>query len=171
MNMSPPMRKFALAAHVTTSVGWIGAVLAFLALALGGLLGTDDQLVRSAYITMAWIAWFVIVPLALASFATGVVSSLGTGWGLLRHYWVLIKLLITVGATAVLIVYMQPINLLAAAATSGSLLPEHRDPRVLMVVASAAALIALLLLMALSIYKPKGMTKYGWQKHQPTQVA
>ncbi|MEV5301165.1 hypothetical protein [Amycolatopsis methanolica] len=37
MGGSPRVRKIALAAHVTTSVGWLGAVGAFLALALAGL--------------------------------------------------------------------------------------------------------------------------------------
>jgi hypothetical protein len=39
MAMTPRLRKFALTAHVTSSVGWLGAVAAFLALAVAGLTG------------------------------------------------------------------------------------------------------------------------------------
>ena len=46
---------------------------------------------------------FVIVPLAIASLLTGVVQALATPWGLFRHYWVVIKLFLTVFATLVLL--------------------------------------------------------------------
>ena len=94
--MTPRLRKFALTAHVVSSVGWLGAVAAFLALAVAGLTSRDAQVVRAAYLAMDLIARLVIVPAALASLLTGFVQSLGTPWGLFRHYWVLAKLLITV---------------------------------------------------------------------------
>ena len=50
--MTPPMRKSALTAHVTFSLGWFGSVAVFLALALAGLFSQDGQLARSAYLGM-----------------------------------------------------------------------------------------------------------------------
>lgn len=96
MTMTPHLRKFALTAHVTASVGSLGAVAVFLALAVAGLTRQDDRMVRAAYIAMEFTAWYVIVPLVLAALLTGLVQSLGTTWGLFRHYWVLAKLLLTV---------------------------------------------------------------------------
>ncbi|MGH8933676.1 MAG: hypothetical protein ACRDZO_24355 [Egibacteraceae bacterium] len=90
MTMTPRLRKFALTAHATSSVGWLGAVVVFLALAVVGLTSQDAQTVRGAYLVMEPAAWFVL-PLAIASLLTGLVSSLGTTWGLFRHYWVLFK--------------------------------------------------------------------------------
>jgi hypothetical protein len=87
--MGPRLRKGALTAHVVCSVGWLGAVAVFLALAVAGLTSEDVGLVRGAYLTMDWAAWFVLVPLSFASLLTGVVQSLGTTWGLFRHYWTL----------------------------------------------------------------------------------
>ena len=86
MTMTPSLRKFLLTTHVTCSVGSLGAVAGFLALAIAGLAGQDAQTVRAAYIAMALIAWFVIVPLTFAALLTGLVQSLGTAWGLFRHY-------------------------------------------------------------------------------------
>jgi hypothetical protein len=43
MAMTPRLRKFALTAHVTSSVGWLGAVAAFLALAVAGLTGQNSS--------------------------------------------------------------------------------------------------------------------------------
>ena len=74
--MSPWWRKTYLTAHVMTSVGWLGAVAAFLALALVGTRNADTQIVRSAYIATDSITWLVIGPLAFASLATGLVPTL-----------------------------------------------------------------------------------------------
>lgn len=71
MLMPPRMRKFALVAHVTASVGWLGAVATFLALALSGLNGTDVLEVRAAYVAMDVTTRFVIWPLCLMALVTG----------------------------------------------------------------------------------------------------
>ena len=102
MTMTPGLRKFALTSHVTSSVSWLGAVAAFLVLAVAGLSSRDDETVRAAYIAMHLTTWFVIVPLSLAALLTGLVQSLGTTWGLFRHYWIATKLLLTVLATITL---------------------------------------------------------------------
>jgi len=74
MTMTPGLRKFVLTAHVTSSVGWLGAVVAYLALAVAALTIQDAQTVRAAWIAMELTGWFVIVPLALASLLIGIVQ-------------------------------------------------------------------------------------------------
>jgi len=161
--MSPGLRKAALTVHVTASVGWLGAVAAFLALAVVGLATTDAPTVRAAYVATAVVTWFVIVPLCLASLLTGIVQSLGTTWGLFRHYWVVLKLALTVGATILLLVHTQPIDQLAttAAAGTGVLDGGLRGTRVQLVVDSALAIVVLLATTALATVKPRGLTRYG----------
>src|SRR5262245_66535041 len=85
--LTPTLRKLALTAHIISSVGWLGAIGGFLALAVAGLTCRDARIVGAAYLGMELTAWFVIVPLAFASLVTGLVVSLGTHWGLFRHYW------------------------------------------------------------------------------------
>ena len=160
--MSPGLRKLALTLHVTASVGWLGAVAAFLALAVTGLTSPDPQMVRAADLAMERTGWWVIVPLCLASLVTGTVQGLGTAWGLVRHYWVLIKLVITLVATAVLLVHMRPIAYLAdAAATTPLAEAALRDVRVQLAIDAGAALVVLLAATALSVYKPPGRTPFG----------
>lgn len=162
MTMPPLFRKVALTAHVTSSVGWLGAVAAFLALAVSGLAGRDPPKVRAAYLAMEMIAWFVIVPLSLAAPVTGFVMSIGTPWGVLRHYWVLVKILLTLPATAVLLLHMQPINHMARVAADEAWAgTDHRAGRVQLVASAGAALVVLLAATALSVLKPKGQTRYG----------
>ncbi len=168
MSMSPGLRKFALTAHVTSSIGWFGAVAAFLALALAGLVSPDQELVRAAYRVLGLTTWFVILPLALVALLTGVVSSLGTRWGLIRYYWVLLKLGITLLATLILLVHTQPIDRLSrAAATTAVLDATLYKTQLQMVIAAGGALVVLIVLTGLSVYKPRGLTRYG----QRTQSA
>ncbi len=165
MTMTPSLRKFALTAHVTSSVGWLGAVAAFLVLAVSGLTSQDAQMVRAAYLAMELIAWFVIVPLALASLLTGLVMSLGTPWGLFQNYWVLFKLLITVVATIVLLLQMESISYIAGVAAETTLSSaDLREARISLVVHAGGGLLVLLVPMILSVYKPRGMTRYGRRK-------
>ena len=157
-------RNLVLTAHVTSSIGWLGAVACFLALAIAGMTGGDAQMVRAVYLAMKLTTWFVIVPLAFVSLVSGIMSSLGTCWGLLGHYWVLLKLLITIPATIVLLIHTRPIDRLAAAASEAGL----RDQQVMMVYASGAAAVVLLVAITLSVYKPRGVTPYGWRtKREP----
>lgn len=167
MNMTPRLRKFALTAHVTSSVGWFGAVGSFLVLAVAGVTSQDGQIVRAAYLAMHLTTWFVIVPLSFAGFLTGLVQSLGTPWGLFRHYWVVTKLILTVVATVILLLHTQPITRVAAVAAEATL--SNRDLwrlRIQLVGDASAALFVLFVTTTLSVYKPWGMTPYGLRKQR-----
>ena len=123
-------------------------------------------MVRAVYLAMELIARFVIVPLSFAPLLTGPVLSLGTPWGLFRHYWILAKLLITVLSDIVLLIHLQPISALARAAAETTLTSAQRGQQIQMHVAAGAAVLALLLATGLAVYKPRGLTPYGWRKQQ-----
>jgi hypothetical protein len=162
---SPLLRKLALIAHITVSVGWIGAVMAYLSLVAATMTSSDEKMIRSAYLAMEPITWFALVPLAFASLATGLVMSLGTSWGLVRHYWVLVKLFLTVLATLVLLSYTKTVSYLAgAAADPGTDLETLQGGGGLL--HAGGGLLVLLVIVFLSVYKPKGLTRYGWRKQQ-----
>lgn len=162
MVMTPRVRKAALTGHVTCSVGWLGAVTAFLALALAGLLGSDAARVRGAYLSLDLLIWYVIVPLSVAASATGLVQSLGTTWGLIRHHWVLIKVVLTIPATLVLFIHTRPVGAVARAAFDPTFPSDDLfKARVQLVVAAAAAVLVLLVVTGLAVYKPRGLSRYG----------
>jgi len=167
MTVTLSLRKVALTAHVASSVGWLGAVAGFLALAVAGLISHDAQTVQAAYLAMELNTWFVIIPLAFVALLSGLVSSLGTKWGLFRYYWVPFKFLITILAILVLLVHTQPIDLLADAAAKTKAIGAHfQCSQLLMVQASGAGLLVLLVTTAQSVYKPPGMTRYGARKQR-----
>jgi hypothetical protein len=162
MTMTPSLRKLILTAHVTSSVGWLGAVVAYLVLVVAALTNRDAQTVRAAYLAMELAGWFAIVPLALTSLLTGLVQSLGTTWGLFQHYWVLFKLLLTLFATIVLLLHMPAVSFLAGVplgtdgATPSGLWGE--------LIHAGGGLLVLLVTTTLSVYKPRGLTPYGRRK-------
>lgn len=165
--LTSSLRKLALTAHVTSSVGWLGAVASFLVLAIAGLIGKDAQMVRSAYLATELTTWFVIVPLAFASLLTGLVVALGTTWGLFRHYWVIVKLMLTILATTLLLLHTQPIGRLAAVARETTVAGADVRPLQMQIAGDAgAAVLALLVNVTLSIYKPRGLTPYGRRRQE-----
>ena len=134
MIMVPGLRKVALTVHITASVGWIGAVLAYLCLVIAALL-------------------------------TGLLMALGTKWGLFRHYWVLISLLLTLVATSVLLTQLGQIRVLAAVAgTTES--AAARQGLWGQLLHAGGGLVVLLVIQVLNVYKPRGVTRYGWRKQQ-----
>lgn len=157
-----PVRKFALTVHLACSVGWIGAVLAYLALVVSAMTTRNAQTVRAAWIGMESIGWFVLVPLAVAALATGLALSLGTRWGLFRHYWVLFTLLLTVLAAAVLLGHMPTVSYYAGLARAGTAPASAGLQGELL--HAGGGLVVLLLIAGLNVYKPRGMTPYGRRK-------
>lgn len=172
MIMSPGIRKFVLTTHITTTVGWLGAVTAFLGLAVVGVTSPSAQTVRGVYLAMQPTAWYVLAPLSFASLLTGIVQSLGSAWGLFRHYWVLFKLMIAVFATFVLLMYMETFAVMARIAADPSAdlsIVRNFSP----LIHATLALVLLLVATVLAVYKPRGMTAYGRRKlgERPTTSA
>ena len=160
MSLTPRLRKLVLTAHIASSVGWLGAVVAYLVLDVTAVTNDDVQTVRAAYLAMELTIWYAIVPLAFASVIIGIVNALGTPWGLFRHYWVLVKFLLTIFATVILMNEAQTISYLAETAAS------TMDPRGLpgSLPHSIGGLLVLLVITVLAVHKPRGMTRYGWRK-------
>jgi len=166
MTMSPGLRKFSLAVHLTLSIGWIGAVAAYVALDIATATSGDAQTLRAAYLGMESIVRNVIVPLAFASLLTGLIMSLGTKWGLFRHYWVLISLVLTTIATIVLLVETQTISSLAEMAADPRTSDDHLRAMPNTLAHSIGGSLVLFVVLVLNIYKPQGLTRHGWRKQQ-----
>ncbi len=162
MTMNPALRKLTLTLHLTVSVGWIGAVMAYLALGITASTTQEPETIRAAWIAMELTGWYAIVPLALASLATGLFMALGTKWGLFQHYWVIFSLVLTVFATTILLLHMPTVSAIADVARSA----EATTLRGLGgdLGHAGIGLVVLLVVMVLNVYKPRGLTPYGRRK-------
>jgi uncharacterized membrane protein len=165
MIMSHLLRKSLLTLHVICSVSALGAIAAFLFLAIAGLSTEQQALSRAAYIFMQIIAQQLILPLLVASIVSGIVQSVGTTWGLFRHYWVVFKLALTGMALIVFLLQSDIINSLATAARQNAISDPAIDATKLRpIIHSSLGLVVMLVPVALSIFKPRGMTRYGWNR-------
>ena len=167
MPVTPPLRRLLLTAHVVFSVGWLGAIAAFLVLGVVGLTHTQNAAVmRAVYPSLEFLGWDALVPLSVAALLGGLVQSLVTEWGLFRHYWVAAKFVLTVGATGLLLVHMRAVSRAAALASSGVVGDEFSKLQVRLVIDASLAAMVLLIATGLSIYKPGGQTAYGLRRQE-----
>src|SRR4051812_3143681 len=150
--LAPRWRKPLLTAHVGSSVGLLGTDAAVLLLAGAGAAGSAPVAV---YPAARLIGAVLLVPLALLSLTTGTLLGPLTPWGLLRHWWVGTKLVLTLAGTVLALVVLTPtLADLAAAAAAG--VPLGSGARLELVRDSGAASVVLLATLVLSVYKPFG---------------
>lgn len=163
--LTPRWRKVVLTTHIIFSVGWLGAVAVFVAHAIVGLASADKQIIAVAYIAMWLSCWLVIIPASISSFFTGLIQALFTPWGLFKHWWIVIKFILTAGCTILLFLHTSQISYLAQTAADSALSnPQLYDLRAEIMIKAAAAVIVLAGITVISVYKPWGLTPYGLQK-------
>lgn len=133
----------------------------------------EQALLRVAYSLMEQLTWYVIVPFNFLSLTSGIASSLVSPWGLLRHDWATTKLVLNLVTTLFLLGYTQEIHELVRVANRPVLgadeLQVLREP--LNVVHAAVALLLLLIASLLAVYKPRGLTRYGYRRATRTAAA
>jgi hypothetical protein len=152
MRLPPRWRKAVLTAHVVTAVGWLGVDLVLLTFGIAGLSGADPDLV---YPAQSFIGRMLFTPLSVLVWLVGVVNAVLTPWGLLKHWWVLVKLLLTTLMLGLVLFLLYP-GLAQAGDLAGEL--PGRD-RVNMVVAPSVSTSLLIFATVLSTYKPWGRTR------------
>jgi hypothetical protein len=158
--MTARLRKLGLTVHIIVSVGWVGAVTAFLLLSVSALASDDAAASRAAYLAMDVVGRGALLPLSVGALTSGIAQSLGTKWGLFKHYWVLVKLVLTVFATAALFLHQfttiaEAARLASDAANSGAI--PLRQLGLQLRADAGLALVVLLAITAIAVYKPWGL--------------
>src|SRR5262249_33025060 len=100
------------------SVGWLGVVFAKLVLGLAAMTTSAPGVSSALYVSMNVLNG-AFPPLAISTIVSGVLLSLGTKWGLLQHYWVATKLVLTVGVIATAVQLADRLARQSIAAPSG----------------------------------------------------
>ncbi|MBE1535941.1 DUF2269 family protein [Actinomadura algeriensis] len=153
----PRVRKTLLLVHVVASVALVGSVWGLVLLNLTATLTTDAALVEPAYRLMTVLAFGGGIPLSFISLASGIALGIGSKWGVLRHWWVLAKLLLLIATIVFGAVLGQP-EAMAEAASGGDLPTAARRWREVAVVAAQLAM--LLTATGLSVFKPRGRVRW-----------
>ena len=119
----PTTRKALLTLHLVTSLGWLGTDLVLLTLGIAVQRGADPGVV---YPVTALVGTVLFAPLSVLVWLIGVASSLLTPWGLLRHRWVLVKLVLTTVMVGLVLFLLAPEP---APRRSGRRRPAHTGSR------------------------------------------
>ncbi|MPZ87033.1 MAG: DUF2269 domain-containing protein [Nitriliruptorales bacterium] len=173
-------RKVVLAAHVLLSVTWLGIVAAKLAMAVTAVSTADAALAEMTYRLMDSPLTTITQPTAAGALVTGLALSLGTRWGLLRHWWIVVKFALTAaviltGNALITLFTLQSLDAVAAPASAAD------GPTAAAAPLMAALLVTVVMLAAASVistFKPWGRTPRGRpvtlersQERQPLMTA
>jgi uncharacterized membrane protein len=158
--ISPPLYKLLLTTHIIVSVGWLGVVVAKLVLGIAAATSGDSEVARGLYAAMQ-VVNPIFPPAAIGTILTGVLLSLGTKWALLQYYWVVAKLVLTVGVIASAVRLGDRLVQQASGAPAGL----ATDDGTLLGIATAAAL------LVISVFKPWGKTWFGRRKTVEPRLA
>jgi hypothetical protein len=160
--LTRPQRKALLTVHLVSSVGWLGVSLTMLALGLAGRFAGSKRSTEGAYWAAHLFVDVLVIPLSLISLLSGVLMGLVTHWGLVRHKWVLTKLVLTTITTCLGIFLLRP-GVLDAYRNSG----PGGDPVTLqhagadLVYAGSVSTGTYLLITVIAVFKPWGHTRWG----------
>ncbi|MFD9893064.1 hypothetical protein ACFWY9_27285 [Amycolatopsis sp. NPDC059027] len=157
-------RQCWLVAHVASSVGWFGVAASQLALKIIAHTTDSDAVRHTDHLTAQVFDRYLMIPLVLVALGTGLVLSLCTKWGLLRHYWVTAKFVLTIALMIADTIWMggwvaEAVEYTASGGASAA--PGYRDTLAHLLAGSVVNLVAILAMVVLSVVKPFGRTSRG----------
>jgi hypothetical protein len=164
--LSPPARKPVMVLHVIAGISWMGVDIALLSLLITARTTNDPAMVVSGFNAIGIIVPVAVPPLSLLILFTGVLQGLGTPWGLVRYWWVVVKLILSLIMTVLVFVSLLPgvramavlsdttISADALRASLGSLPTGLMFPPIVSFLMLGTAAI-------LSIFKPWGRTPWS----------
>lgn len=161
-------RRILLIVHVIVSVGWLGAGAANVVLGITAL--------RASGVPPYWcyrmievIDTWLVIPVAFSALVTGLVLGVGTPWGLIRHWWVLTKLVLTV-ATIVFSTFGVGVWVEISIRQTAQHLQLHSTVGAQLVVGGFANIVGFVVMTWLSVAKPRGVTPWSRTSQRPDPV-
>ncbi|WP_199539147.1 hypothetical protein [Desertihabitans brevis] len=164
-----PARKTVLTVHVLAAATWIGVDVLVAVLVGLGLLAPDPELGGAALLVLGTAVVPPMLVSALVCLASGLLLGLGTRWGLVRYWWVAVKLVITLVLSTLILVLLRPG--MPAVADHGRALLQARPPAgdvSFLVYPPVVSLTALSLAVVLSVAKPWGRVRRALSPRRPS---
>lgn len=154
--VSPSLYKLYLASHIIVSVGWLGTAYTKFFLELAAIMAESADVSKALLVAIEKL--HVAFPImAIATIVTGVLLSLGTKWGILKHYWVAVKLVLTIGVISTAIQLDDRFVRQSISSLSG----QKMTPMIPLICLTAAHMLMLGAATVISVYKPWGKTWFG----------
>lgn len=162
MKLAPRARKAVLTLHIVSAGAWIGVDVLVAVLVGVGLGGSTDA---ARGLALRALAEFVVAPMlvsALVCLGSGVLLGLATKWGLVRYWWVAIKLVMNLLLCVLIVVALRPG--MADVGAAGVAIEHGRVPVAdlsFLVFPPTVSLTMLAAATLLSVYKPWGRVRRG----------
>lgn len=161
-------RRVLLTLHVSLSVGWLGASMVILTLAIAARASQSGEQARGAYWAVHLVADVLLIPLSITVLLIGVLVAVTSPWGLLRYWWVTVKFIATCAAVTLSLLALPALTRVAYQdATRHAMAAEHSAGTRLIIAASVSVALYLSL-TAVSVLKPWGRTARG-RRHASRQ--
>ncbi|WP_275002048.1 hypothetical protein [Promicromonospora iranensis] len=160
MKLAPRARKAILTVHIVSAGAWTG-IDVLVAVLVGVGLGGGSDAARG--LALRALAEFVVTPMlvsGLACLASGLVLGLATKWGLVRYWWVAVKLVMNVLLCVLVVVALRPG--MAGVGAAGVAVEAGQVPVTdlsSLVYPPTVSLTALAVATILSVYKPGGRVR------------
>lgn len=160
LSLAPRVRKAVLTVHIVSAGAWIGVDVLVAVLAGVGL-GGGPEATRG--LALRALAEFVVTPMltsALVCLASGLLLGLATKWGLVRYWWVAVKLVMNLVLCALILVALRPG--MADVGAAGAAVEAGQVPATdlsFLVFPPTVSLTALAVATLLSVYKPWGRVR------------
>lgn len=162
--MGPGARKSVLILHVISSVGWLGLNIGILTLTITGLTTSDADRQHAALQALGILGDLLLIPISLTAFVTGLLLAVGTRWGLFRHWWIVVKFVLTLIAVVLIPVSLLPgIHDVVAtvSATEPGTLADLDAAASDLLAAGVVSTTMYTVNVVLSVLKPRRRTKFG----------
>lgn len=163
--VSPRGKKALVTTHVVFSGSWLGVGVVMVSLTVLGLRSDDAATVRVSYELLELFDMTILPWSSIGAILSGIAVSLTGKWGLVRHYWIVVKLMIAVAIIASAFGFLHRWAVSAAersallAATDGDVVIG--DLGVWLVTGFGTAVFFVAVAMVLSVYKPWGKTRFA----------
>lgn len=161
-------RRGILVIHLAGSIGWLGLYAALVVIGIVGLSTSDPVTFRSFFVVDGVLATYLMPVLSLLALVTGIVLAAGTSYGLFRHWWVVVSLVITTLMTAAVLIFlvaqMRDLAATAAHLPDSTIMTVMSKDRLKLLIAPTAGFLLLVFLTGTNVHKPWGRIGAGRQK-------
>lgn len=106
--LSRRWRTATLIVHIVAAGAWIGIDVIVAVLVSAGWFAGDVEVRSLAYQALATFVVWPMLTAGLVSLLTGLVLGLGTKWGLIRYWWVAVKLVLNLVLCTLIVLVLQP---------------------------------------------------------------
>ena len=160
MRLSPRTRKLVLLVHIAAAGAWLGLDVVLGILVVTALGSGDPTGAGAAAASIAAFATWPLAIVGLVTLLTGLLLGFATKYGLVRYWWVLVKLVINVVLVTLVVLVLNP-GVTALGEAGRDALATGDAPTVTTtllfppIVSSTAVVIA----MTLAVFKPWGRVR------------